>query len=976
MRWACLMLPFAALAARAQISITTPSLPDGAVNVQYSLTMSSSGATPPLIWTATGLPPGLTISAGTITGFPTATGVYTVTVNLREVNANRTTSRQYSLTIFPEPMITTPVFLPDATVGFSYSVQLQSNSAGTWELTGIGARPPPGLTLTSGGLLSGIPTEHGGYAISIDLVTPLVTVNGRFAMVYRTFRLTIHPRISAAPSSLRFSGNAGGDAPGPQNLVITSASTGVPFSVQVDDGKGGPAPPWLVLPIRNGTTVAVVSVSVSPAGLSAGTYSARIRFTGEAGSMPTDIPVTLTLVDAPPSLSVQPTLLHFTATRVSTAPQEQTITLRNAGGGGPIPFSAAIVSNSPWISGISASSDSVPAPGAAFLAVTVNPVGLQPGSYTESIRLRTASGDTLVPVSIFISGGGAALNLSAAGLTIPAVQGSLNARIFPVTVYNVGDPGTTVTWTAQVLRGQSLLSLTTPQGSSTSIRSSTFGVQLTAAATATAGPKFALVEITAPQAQQSTQYLTVVVNVGDPGFDQAPDPAPAGLVFVAPAAGSPAAQSVLVHTSSMNALTMTVSTSTDDGADWLRAAPSTANTSNANPASISVSVAAAQLPAGIYHGRVNVAFGVTVRSVNVALVRLDNAGVAESQGARDAACVPSALALIQTGLTNNYSVRAGWPAVVSAQVLNDCGNPVRAASVVASFSNGDPPLTLAGDPYSTSFSATWQPRSAGEDITVRVDATFGSLRPDSVQVSGNLSANSLPAPSLLLAGLLNNLNPVPGGALAPGTVTQVYGDNLATAPQSAASLPLQTIVQGVEAVIGGLSAPIYFIGKTQLTIQIPSELTPNRTHYAILAVNNQFSLPQPLDLVPYAPGTLAFPDGGLVAQHQDFTLVDSTNPAKPGEPLVIYLVGMGATNPPVPSGFGSPFNPPAEVISRIQLTVDGQTADVRFAGLTPGGVGLYQINFFVPANARAGNLDVVITQEGVKANTTKLLVGP
>src|SRR5262245_11264382 len=363
MRLAGLMLSVAAIGARAQISITTPSLPDGAVRIQYALTMSFSGATAPVIWTATGLPPGLSISTpGTIAGFPTTTGVYPVTVNVRDVQ-NRTASRQYSLTIVAEPMIITPVFLPDATVGFPYSVQLQSTPAGTWALAGIGGRPPPGLTLTSGGLLSGIPTEPGGYAIAINVVTPLTTLN-------RTFRLTIHPRISAAPSSLRSSGNAGCYTPGQQNLVITSASTGVPFTVQVDDGNGGPAPPWLVLPIRSGTTVAVVSVKVSPAGLSAGVYSARIRFTGVAGSTPTDIPVTLTLVDAPPSLSVQPTLLHFTATRVSTTPLEQTIALRNAGGGGPIPFSAAIVGNSSWISGTSVSSGSVPAPGAAFLKVT------------------------------------------------------------------------------------------------------------------------------------------------------------------------------------------------------------------------------------------------------------------------------------------------------------------------------------------------------------------------------------------------------------------------------------------------------------------------------------------------------------------------------------------------------------------------------------------------------------------------------
>src|SRR5438477_5795810 len=126
MRLAGLMFSLVTLAAHAQIAITTPSLPDGAVKIQYSVTMTSSGATPPVIWSATGLPPGLTISTpGTIAGFPTTIGVYTVTVNLRDVQG-RTISRQYSLTIVPEPVITTPVFLPDATMGFLYSVQLQS----------------------------------------------------------------------------------------------------------------------------------------------------------------------------------------------------------------------------------------------------------------------------------------------------------------------------------------------------------------------------------------------------------------------------------------------------------------------------------------------------------------------------------------------------------------------------------------------------------------------------------------------------------------------------------------------------------------------------------------------------------------------------------------------------------------------------------------------------------------------------------
>jgi uncharacterized protein (TIGR03437 family) len=83
---------------------------------------------------------------------------------------------------------------------------------------------------------------------------------------------------------------------------------------------------------------------------------------------------------------------------------------------------------------------------------------------------------------------------------------------------------------------------------------------------------------------------------------------------------------------------------------------------------------------------------------------------------------------------------------------------------------------------------------------------------------------------------------------------------------------------------------------------------------------------------------------------------------------------MGATNPPVKSGNPAPGSPLAMVPSKVVVTVDTQPAVVSFAGLTPGGIGLYQINFAVPPGAKTGNLDVVITQDGIPANATKLVV--
>jgi uncharacterized protein (TIGR03437 family) len=45
------------------------------------------------------------------------------------------------------------------------------------------------------------------------------------------------------------------------------------------------------------------------------------------------------------------------------------------------------------------------------------------------------------------------------------------------------------------------------------------------------------------------------------------------------------------------------------------------------------------------------------------------------------------------------------------------------------------------------------------------------------------------------------------------------------------------------------------------------------------------------------------------------------------------------------------------------VPVDGESTDIYFAGLTPGGVGLFQIDFRVPNDAKLGTpLDVVVMQ--------------
>ena len=88
----------------------------------------------------------------------------------------------------------------------------------------------------------------------------------------------------------------------------------------------------------------------------------------------------------------------------------------------------------------------------------------------------------------------------------------------------------------------------------------------------------------------------------------------------------------------------------------------------------------------------------------------------------------------------------------------------------------------------------------------------------------------------------------------------------------------------------------------------------------------------------------------------------------------MYLVGMGPTNPSVPSGAATPNSPLSPVVNQPTVTVASQPSTVAFAGLTPGFVGLYQINFQVPTGASSGQLEVDVTQNGVAANPTLLPV--
>jgi hypothetical protein len=152
--------------------ITGAVLPPAAIQQPYSLTLNAAGGRPPYTWTASSMPPGLTLSPdGSITGTPIIAGTYHFTVQVTDKNSANV-SQAMTLTVAATLTITTPQTLPVGTVGTLYSQTLAASGGQapyTWSISG--GTLPAGVTLSATtGVLSGTPTIGGNFSVNVQVV--------------------------------------------------------------------------------------------------------------------------------------------------------------------------------------------------------------------------------------------------------------------------------------------------------------------------------------------------------------------------------------------------------------------------------------------------------------------------------------------------------------------------------------------------------------------------------------------------------------------------------------------------------------------------------------------------------------------------------------------------------------------------------------------------------------------------------------
>jgi uncharacterized protein (TIGR03437 family) len=202
--------------------------------------------------------------------------------------------------------------------------------------------------------------------------------------------------------------------------------------------------------------------------------------------------------------------------------------------------------------------------------------------------------------------------------------------------------------------------------------------------------------------------------------------------------------------------------------------------------------------------------------------------------------------------------------------------------------------------------------------------------------------------------------------LAPGGIVTIFGTGLAGETTQSSTVPLPSAISGTSVTVNGAPLPLFFASPTQINAQ----LRLDQQGPAILRVTTPGGFSEvPVQIAEAAPGIFS------PVQHANGTNVTASAPAQPGETLVVYATGLGVVdNTGLEAGQISPATPLARSTTGVMVQIGGTTVVPDFAGLTPGFVGLYQVNVKLPADLAPTSYQLRLSAKGNTSNSLSVPV--
>ncbi|HEV3201474.1 MAG TPA: hypothetical protein VGZ73_26425 [Bryobacteraceae bacterium] len=796
------------------------------------------------------------------------------------------------------------------------------------------------------------------------------------------------PTYQAAPAALNFSGVAGAGVPGGQVIALTSTVSGLAFTA-------GANAPWLTVSPSSGTIPAALQVTADPSALSAGTYQGIITLTAPNGSpATTTIAVTFAVAAvAPAALGVDAQTLSFAATQGGSA-LAQELHITNSGSGSlDFTASAATSTGGSWLS-VSTAAGTVTPSAPASISVIATPGSLTPGTYSGSVTVTGAGKSIAIPATLSVSAPAATILLSQSALSFTAVAQGGVPLPQNFGILNTGQGSMSWTATSSTLSGGNWLQISPPSGTvdRPNLDVSLVSVSIDPSTLAPA-TYYGRIQVSAV-ASNTPQVITVILTVLPAGSTLPAQIFPAGLIFTGVAGATPGSQDVQVGNPA-GTVNSFLSGIIGTGFSYL---PANAPLQPDQPTTIHVYPDFSSLsPGTLQRGTITLQFadGSPSQTIGVLMVVAPSsagglaAGVAGGNAERaNPTAQPQASGCASQGLflvfrtpqpsQATFNAVLAQPSTLDVQVTDGCGNMVgltgQNSKVSASFSNGDSvQMTHIGNGV---WQGTWKPLSPG---TVRMFVTAFVLQNgtlvggQSSTLTAVVSAPPAPTPTVTAQGVVHAASAQAGVPIAPGGLISIYGLNLSDSTGQSSALPLPQQLNGTQVLLGNQLLPILYTSSGQLNVQVPYAVPVNTQYQLTVERGNTYSVPQALVVAAGEPGIFTVNQQGSgqgqIVKSDGVTLAQPATPASIGETVVIYCTGLGAVTPKVKEGSPAPGVPPLSMTDNsVSVTIGGEPATVLFSGLTPGSVGLYQINAVVPSGIVTG--DVVPVVIGVAGQTS------
>ncbi len=171
----------------------------------------------------------------------------------------------------------------------------------------------------------------------------------------------------------------------------------------------------------------------------------------------------------------------------------------------------------------------------------------------------------------------------------------------------------------------------------------------------------------------------------------------------------------------------------------------------------------------------------------------------------------------------------------------------------------------------------------------------------------------------------------------------------------------------------GLSVPghLTYVSPSQVNVQVPWELEGQTSAQVKVTINYTYGNVVTVPLQNFAPAFFEISTGAVAALDLNYKIIGASNPAVRGQPVALYVNGLGPVTNTPPSG-----DPAAQsqTTSTPIVTIGGVAAPVSFAGLAPGFAGLYQINVTVPSSIGAGTQPIAVSIGGQTSRQSGIVV--